>query len=85
MDSDARTGTSELHTLYRPQTGEDGRAYVIVSKPDAAAQTLPFHSKEAACFWARQWMRRDRLARLEGAVFGSAWIGPRKNHWSKRW
>ncbi|MEY3551861.1 MAG: hypothetical protein RL735_209 [Pseudomonadota bacterium] len=80
MDSDARTGTSELHTLYRPQTGEDGRAYVIVSRPDAAAQTLSFHSKEAACFWARQWMRRDRLARLEGLLFGSAWIGPRKNH-----
>jgi hypothetical protein len=80
MDSVSRTGTSELHTLYRPQTDENGCACVIVSRPDGAAQTLSFHSKEAACFWARQWMRRDRLARLESLVFGSAWIGSRKDH-----
>lgn len=80
MDSRNSTGAGTARTLYQPQTDEDGRAYVIVVRPDSKPERRPFHSKEAACFWARQWMRRERLAQLEGAVFGTAWIDPGAQH-----
>ena len=67
-------------STYLPQTDEDGKAFVIVTRPDSEPEIRPFHTKEEACFWARQWMRRERLARLEGIVFGSAWIAPRTDH-----
>jgi hypothetical protein len=80
MDSRNSTGADTARTLYLPQTGEDGQAYVIVSRPDSEPEVRPFHTKEEACFWARQWMRRDRIARLEGIVFGTAWIEAGANH-----
>ena len=80
MDSRPSVHTERERTLYLPQTGDDGQAYVVVSRPHTEPEVRPFHTKEAACFWARQWMRRDRIARLEGSVFGSAWIGAVADH-----
>ena len=79
MDS-RRIRAEAERTLYLPEMGDDGKAYVIVSRPDSEPEVRPFHTKEEACFWARQWMRRDRIARLEGMVFGSAWIESRADH-----
>lgn len=80
MDSHSTIAADSERTLYLPQTGEDGRAYVVISRPQCEPEIRPFHTKEAACFWARQWMRRDRIARLEGVVFGSAWIEAGTDH-----
>lgn len=79
MDLQGRTEDGD-RTLYLPQTGEDGRAYVVVSRPDEAPEYRPFRTKEEACFWARRWMRRDRMERLEDILFGQAWISARADH-----
>jgi hypothetical protein len=80
MDSQGHAGADARRTLYLPQIGEDGRAYVIVTRPDVEPEYRPFTTKEEACFWARQWMRRDRIERLEDNLFGSAWISKSTNH-----
>lgn len=63
-----------------PQTDAQGRAFVLVTRAGTEPVMHPCRDKEEACFWARQWMRRERLARLEGSLFDQAWIAPRSDH-----
>ena len=72
MDSRAISATE--HSFCLPQSSDDGHAVVVVTRAGAEPVVHPFKTKEEACFWARQWMRRERLAALERLVFGSDWI-----------
>ena len=64
-------------TLYLPQSGEDGSAYVIITRPGEDPIHHPCRDKEEACYWARRWMWRDRIERWEDDLFGQAWIESR--------
>lgn len=67
-------------TLYLPETGDDGSAYVIITRPGEEPLYHQCRDKEEACYWARRWMWRDRIERWEGSLFGKAWLESRADH-----
>lgn len=75
MDHVNSCTTNSAPSLYLPHTDIAGQACVLITRPGETQTVLPFRSKEEACYWARRWIRRDRLRRMEQNVFGSAWLG----------
>jgi hypothetical protein len=75
MDHASSCAGDHAQSLYLPHTDIAGRECVLITRPGEAQIALPFSSKEEACYWARRWVRKDRLKRMEENVFGSAWLG----------
>jgi hypothetical protein len=82
MLRESRIGPELSQPLYLPHIDADGHACVVIARPGENERVLPCRDKEEACFWARRWVRRDRLRRMEENVFGSAWLGSTKLSYS---